>query len=125
MSKNNAAGKTATLDKKKSPTRYWREMRGSLYARLQYRDEAGRRREKLRPISDKRSARAVVESMRREIEERGPQALRSDSLTFGQLAPVFRDAKMIPAVYANKVKGGGPQIQCKVGLQDPPGILRT
>jgi integrase len=113
MGKNNTAGKTATLDKKRSPTRYWREMRGRLYARLQYRDEGGRSREKLKPISDKRSARAVVESMRREIEERGPEVLRKDTVTFEQFAPVFRDAKMIPAVYANKVKVAGRKSNVK------------
>jgi integrase len=107
MRENGAAEKVAKPGKKRSPTRYWREMKGRLYARLQYRGEGGRWREKLKPIPDKRSARAVVESMRRELEERGPQALHNETATFAQLAAVFRKAKMIPAVYANKVKVAG------------------
>src|SRR5688572_8198951 len=45
--------------------------------------------------------------MRRELEERGPQALINDTATFGQLAAIFREAEMVPAVFANKVKVAG------------------
>jgi hypothetical protein len=67
MSKNGSPEKAAKPERKRSPTRYWREMKGRLYARLQYRGEGGGWREKLKPIPDKRSPRAAVEAMRREL----------------------------------------------------------
>ncbi len=116
MNKNSTAEKSTKPLRKRSPTRYWREMKGRLYARLQYRDEGGRWRDKLKPIPDKRSARAAVEEMRRELEERGPQALSNDTATFAQLAAIFREAKMVPAVFANKVKVAGEKVQRQLGL---------
>ena len=75
--------------KTRGAVRYWREMKGRLYARLQYRDEIGRLREKLKPITDKRTARTVVEAMRQELESKGPQALMNDRITFAEFAPLF------------------------------------
>jgi hypothetical protein len=41
--------------KKRVQKRYWREIKGHLYARLQYADETGKWKEKLKPITDKRT----------------------------------------------------------------------
>ncbi len=50
--------------KKRAQKRYWREIKGHLYARLQYQDDTGKWKEKLKPISDKRTAFRVVEEMK-------------------------------------------------------------
>jgi integrase len=92
---------------KKGPTKYWRVIKGQLYARFQYKDDAGNRREKLRPISDKRTARGVVEAMRKELEEYGDEALKNDRMTFEEFAPMFKETKLKPPVFANKVKVSG------------------
>ncbi|MEO8074296.1 MAG: hypothetical protein ABI686_13740, partial [Acidobacteriota bacterium] len=72
--------------KRKSAPRYWIEKNGKIYARLQYTDDTGARREKYQPITDKRTARSEVEKMRRELEKHGSETLRSDKMTFADLA---------------------------------------
>jgi integrase len=99
--------KVATESVAKSPTRYWRVIKGRLYARLQYKDETGKAREKVRPIEDKRTARTVVEEMRRELVQHGEETLKSDKMTFREVAEIYKAAKLIPAVYANNVKVAG------------------
>lgn len=84
--------------------KYWREIKGYLYARLQYQDETGKWREKLKPISDKRRALRTVEEMRRELEIHGQEMLASDRMTFSELVEKYREAKLVPAVYQKGVK---------------------
>src|ERR1044071_4290219 len=93
--------------RKRSSNKYWREVKGSLYARLQYRDEFGKRKEKVRRITDKRTARAVVEEMRRELVNSGEESLRADRLSFRQFAKIFAAARLTPPVFANGVKVSG------------------
>jgi len=93
-------------DKKRVQKRYWREVKGHLYARLQYQDDTGKWKEKLKPISDKRTALRVVEEMRRELDVHGQEILTSDKMTFAELATAY-EAKMSPAVFENGIKISG------------------
>jgi len=102
-----AIGKSGNNSKERGSTRYWRTMKGRVYARLQYKDASGKMREKLRPITDKRTARSVVGGMRQELELRGEDSLANDRMTFAEFAPLFKEVKLIPAVFANKVKISG------------------
>ena len=97
------------IDSPKSPRskKYWREMKGCLYARLQYRDETGKWREKLRPIQDKRTARSTVEEMRRELAVHGQEAFLTDKMTFREFAQIYKETKLTAAVFENKVKISG------------------
>lgn len=94
-------------DKKRAQKRYWREIKGHLYARLQYKDDTGKWKEKLKPISDKRTAFRVVEEMRRELESHGQETLLSDKMTFCELVEKYREVKVVPAAYQNGVKISG------------------
>ena len=87
--------KEGSQDKKRVQKRYWREINGYLYARLQYQDESGKWKEKLKPISDKRTAIRTVEEMRRELEVHGSATLNSDKLYFRELAIVYQENKLI------------------------------
>ena len=93
--------------KKGYQRKYWKEIKGHLYARLQYKDETGKWREKLKPISDKRTARTVVEEMRRELTEHGTETLEADKLTFEALAEKYKETKLVEAQYSNGVKVAG------------------
>ncbi len=95
------------VKRKRSPKRYWREIKGNLYARLQYKDEKGKWREKLKPISDKRTARSVVEEMRRELTDFGTETIQSDKLSFLNLAEKYKESKLTKAKYSNGVKVSG------------------
>jgi integrase len=99
-----------TIEKNKTKRvqkRYWREIKGHLYARLQYQDETGKWKEKLKPISDKRVALRVVEEMRRELEVHGQETLTADKLLFSELVERYREVKVVPATYQNGIKISG------------------
>ena len=95
------------MPRTKSAPRYWVKKNGLLYARLQFPDDAGKRREKYRRITDKRKARSVVEQMRRELEDHGSDALDYDRMTFIELAKEYTEARVVPAVIVNGVKVSG------------------
>ena len=96
-------GETKT---KRSAPRYWVEIKGKLYARLQYKAEDGKYKVKYKPISDKRTARSTVEEMRRELELHGQEIFTSEKMTFAELAKSY-ETKMSPAVYQNGIKISG------------------
>jgi integrase len=92
---------------KRSSPRYWVEIKGKLYARLQYKADDGKYKVKYKSISDKRTARSAVEEMRRELEIYGQETLNSDKLTFKELAEKYVEVKLIPASYQDGVKVSG------------------
>jgi hypothetical protein len=92
---------------KRSAPRYWTEIKGKLYARLQYKAEDGKYKVKYKAISDKRTSRSAVEEMRRELEIHGQKTLTSDKLTFQDFAKIYKETKLIPAVFENGVKISG------------------
>ena len=93
--------------KKRSAPRYWVEIKGRLYARLQYKTDNGRYKVKYKPITDKRTAKRVVDDMRRELEDHGQETLHSDKLTFMELAEKYGDNRLFAAVFQNGVKISG------------------
>ena len=105
--RNDAEQVGLATEKKRVQKRYWREVKGHLYARLQYQDETGKWKEKLKPISDKRTASRAVEEMRRELALHGQETLTSDKMTFSELAALYGEAKMSPAVFENGIKISG------------------
>ena len=100
------AGLTVTKKKRSAP-RYWVEIKGKLYARLQYRIANEKYKVKYKPITDKRLARRVVEEMRRELEIHGQEILDSAKMTFAQVAEKYAETKLVDAVYQNGVKISG------------------
>lgn len=83
------------------------EIKGRLYPRLQYKTDSGRYKVKYKPITDKRTAKRVVDDMRRELEVHGQETLHSDKLTFSDLAEKYGENKLLAAVYQNGVKISG------------------
>ncbi len=92
------------MKRKRAAARYWVEVKGQLYARLQYKNDDGKYRTKYRRISDKRVARRVVEEMRQEFENHGAEVLHSDKLLFEDLAGRFKETKLVKAEFQNGVK---------------------
>jgi len=98
---------TKEQKKKRSAPKYWIEKSGKIYARLQYTDDTGVKREKYKSITDKRTARSIVEKMRQELEDHGSETLQSDKMTFAELAEKYKTTKLIQAVYVDGVKVAG------------------
>jgi len=91
---------------KRSSPKYWVEIKGKLYARLQYKADDGKYKVKYKAISDKRTARTAIEEMRRELDVHGQEILTSDKMLFSELAKAY-EAKMSPAVFENGIKISG------------------
>ncbi|MGI8410095.1 MAG: hypothetical protein ACR2M8_09490, partial [Pyrinomonadaceae bacterium] len=93
--------------KKRAGKRYWVEINGKIYARLQYKSDNGKYRVRYEPITDKRSARNVVEKLRAELETHGEELFNSDKLTFRELAEKYEELELVEATYQAGVKVKG------------------
>jgi integrase len=93
--------------RKRAPRRYWVVIKGKLYARLQYQAEDGRYVAKYKPITDKRTAKRVVDDMRLELETHGEEILRTDKMTCAELIREYEKTKLVSATYSNGIKVSG------------------
>ena len=99
--------KQPTTDRKRSSPRYWVEIKGKLYARLQYKGENGKYQVKYKAITDKRTARSVVDEMRRELAVHGEDILLADKLTFGELVDKYEATELVEAMFESGLKVRG------------------
>ncbi len=104
---NGQENQESETKRKRSAPRYWVEIKGKLYARLQYKAENGKYQVKYKPITDKRTAKRVVEEMRQELQAHGEETLQADKLTFRELAGRYEKIKLVPAIYQNGIKISG------------------
>lgn len=95
------------LKSTRSAPRYWIEIKGKVYARLQYKAENGKYKVKYRPISDKRTARRVVDAMRQEFIVHGQEYFQSEKFGFGQLAKHYEAQILHEAEYSDGIKVSG------------------
>ncbi len=93
--------------KKRSNEGSIKTVKGNLYARLQYIDQAGNRKEKLRRADNKVHARKLIKEMKAELENHGEGTLRSDKMTFLELSQRYEKTELVPAVYSDGLKVAG------------------
>lgn len=98
------ADKDKSQKPKRSAPKYWVEISGKLYARLQYKTGNGQYRVKYKPISDKRTARSVVAGMRSELETHGEEVFLAEKMTFDELADKYEVAELVEATYQDGIK---------------------
>ncbi len=77
------------------------------YARLIFRDETGKRRERLRRADNRSDAREKAKELVREFEQHGERALDGSRLNFSQLAEFYKTTYLIPAEYVDGRKIAG------------------
>lgn len=107
-----------------------RERKGSvverdkkLYARVQFTDENGRRRDLWRRAESRTHAKELIRKLLHELEESGTQTLDAARVTFSQLAEFYLENYLVEAEYANGVKVSGlrslktPKAQLKILCQ--------
>lgn len=80
---------------------------GSLYARITYTDEFGKRRDLKRKALSRTHARQLIKEMLREIEDRGEASLDTSRLTFAHLAKHYKDRYATPARFIESRKVAG------------------
>ena len=95
------------MERKRSSPKYWIEIKGRLYARLQYKNESGKYHVKYRPISDKRTARTIVEEMRRELNLYGEESFKTDKIEFEQLLFIYEKNELTEATFQSGIKVKG------------------
>ena len=104
-----------------------RERKGSiierdkkLYARVQFTDENGRKRDLWRKAESRTHARELIRKLLREVDEGGTQALDAARMTFAELADYYLENFLVEAHYTNGIKDSGLR-----SLATPKGQLKT
>ncbi|HYG80254.1 MAG TPA: hypothetical protein VD861_07700, partial [Pyrinomonadaceae bacterium] len=72
---------------------------GSIWARVTYVGDDGKRRELRRRAETRTHAREIIRQLLRDIEETGPQSLEGDRIRFRDLAHIYEETKLIPPEY--------------------------
>ncbi len=87
----------------------YKRMKGNLYARIQYMDESGKQKEKLRRVPSGKINDVWIEvrKMRDELNNFGDETLQSDKLTLNDLADKYQKAKVFEAVIKDGHKVAG------------------
>ena len=93
---------------------------GKLYARVQWTDENGKRKQKEKRADNKSHADRLIKQMLREIDDYGTRSLEVDGLTFLDLADHYKKHHAVPAKYAN-----GRKIEGLRSLANVKSILET
>ena len=84
-------------------------MKGNLYARIQYQDDTGKIKEKLRRVHSGKITDVYKEirAMREELQNHGEETLNADKMTFIELAEKYKTAKVFPAIIKEGHKVAG------------------
>lgn len=104
---------TENTDKKERRARSreggYKWMKGNLYARIQYQDDTGRLKEKLRRVPSGKITDVwkEVRAMRDELNQHGEETLNADKMTFLSLAEKYKEAKVFPAIIKDGHKVAG------------------
>jgi len=98
------------------------EYKGKLYARIQYVDETGKKKDKkvLIKSGKREDARKEFTKLRKKLKEHGEVALDSHNKTFKELATEYKDTYLQPAVIRNGKKEAGLR-----SYKTPQGFLAT
>ncbi|MDQ2975814.1 MAG: tyrosine-type recombinase/integrase [Acidobacteriota bacterium] len=83
------------------------ERKGKIYARVQFSDEQGRRRDIWRRADNRKEARSIAKQLLREVDDHGETTLDSHSKTFADLASYFEQHYLKPAEYVDGRKIAG------------------
>lgn len=103
-----------------------RERKGSIverdnkvYARIQFTDESGRKRDIWRRAGNRTNAREKIKRMLREIETTGVRAVDADRLIYTELARTYQGRRLQPAKYISgrKVSGVRSVASARVALR--------
>jgi integrase len=84
-----------------------RERKGLVFARIQWTDEQGKRREQERPARHRKHARELITQMRDELSKHGQAALDTHKMTFADLAAQYESKKLFKAQYVDGRKVAG------------------
>jgi integrase len=90
---------------------------GSIWGRVTYVGDDGKRRELRRRAETRTHAREIIRQLLRDIKETGPQSLEGDRVRFRDLAHIYEETKLIPPEYH-----GGRKI---AGLSSWKALRRT
>ncbi len=84
-------------------------MKSNLYARIQYQDDTGKLKEKLRRVPSGKITDVwkEVRAMRDELNQHGEETLNADKMTFLTLAEKYKEAKVFPAIIKDGHKVAG------------------
>jgi integrase len=93
----------------RTPKGFITEKNGKTYVRITYTDaRSGKRRELMRRASDKKEARDILKNLRDELSRSNrEQHIEGSRLTFGKLADIYQERKLIAPQYVGERKVAG------------------
>lgn len=80
---------------------------GKLYARVQFTDESGKRRDITRKAESRTHARQIIRQLLKEIESSTPKQLDAVNMTFRELADYYTNNYLHEAIYVGDKKVSG------------------
>lgn len=83
------------------------DRQGKIYARVQFSDELGQRRDIWRRAESRNEVRTIIKQLLREIDDHGEKTHDSHSRTFADLATYFERHYLKPAEYVEGRKIAG------------------
>lgn len=93
------------MGRQRTGTIIWRD--DVPYARVQWADETGKRRQKEKKADNKSHAHRLIKSMLRELDDFGTRSLDTESMTFDQLVDTYQEHHLQPAKYVDGRKVSG------------------
>lgn len=106
------------MGRSRTGTVIWRD--GIPYARIQWADENGKRRQKEKKAENKSHADRLIKKLLRELDDHGTRSIEADRTTFANLADHYENNHAIPAKYVDDRKVEGLR-----SLSNVKSILRT
>ncbi|MFN7947025.1 MAG: site-specific integrase [Blastocatellia bacterium] len=100
--------------------KHYRIRNGKIYARVTFTDASGKRRDVMRLAESKTQARELAERMMRELNDQGERTIDGDRMTFRELAEIYDQKRLIPAIYQGERKVMGLR-----SVKAPKIFLRT
>lgn len=93
---------------------------GSIWARVTYVGDDGRRRELRRRAETKTAAKEIIKALLRELDDNGQRSVDGSRLRFRDLASIYEEARLFPAQYQGERKIAGLR-----SWKTPRRLLRT
>jgi len=84
-----------------------RNRKGSLYARVTFFDDNGKRKEKWRRADSRTHAKELLNDMLRDLEDHGPEVFDIEKITFSDLAEQYKETYLMPPQYVSDRKVAG------------------
>src|SRR5262245_3154658 len=84
-----------------------RKDRPGLWARVSYVDENSKVKATWKKVENRSEGQRVIKEMLRKIDDHGARIIEGERMTFGQLADIYEEQKLVEPVYKGETRISG------------------